>query len=385
MRMMDIEQYFLDEWSEAWLNAMEPHVKNKDDWGAICSNKNLTLNMIEKYMKSTKPNKHKMNWKAISDNPNLTLDFVIKYQDKKWNLNGHKREYYFNISSGVFANLNIKPESIDFYNQPKLYRSINNNPNLTMDFILSHPSPIWDWSIIIMHKNITIDDVLQHPEFPWNYKNATQNPNFTLDMLLTKLADKWDYVQCIQWGDVSVYDVVTMNDVNMHPNLPWNWNYLSCSKKITMDDIEQNPDSPWDWDYIEINPNLTLEFVKRHPEIPWNWNFVTMNDNITMDDIEQNPNLPWNYTCIAKNPNLTVKFFRKYNCFDFVLYRSKPIFNQTFDNNREIFLEHSVCHALIWFIYDYYQNLSISQKRKRFDVFDSIFMDCFIVKTIQKY
>ena len=42
-----------------------------------------------------------------------------------------------------------------------------------------------------------------------------------------------------------------------------------------------------------MNPNITLEFVKKYPDNLWNWELLSKNDNISLEDVGKNPDYPW--------------------------------------------------------------------------------------------
>lgn len=150
------------------------------------------------------------------------------------------------------------------------------------------PKPeLWHWQYLTMNPNITLEYIDSHPEFPWISEFESKNPNLTLEYIMT------------------------------HPDKEWKWNYVLSNPGITLQNIEyileyliQEP-TPYNWENVSMNPNITLDFILKNIN-----NFDTISKcknlgdskNITLENIKQYPNLFWNTMILAKNPNLTLEF-----------------------------------------------------------------------------
>jgi hypothetical protein len=108
------------------------------------------------------------------------------------------------------------------------------------------------------------------------------------------------------WFNISMNPNLTMNTIKKHPDFSWNWTAISSNPSITLDIIDDNPDFPWDFDEVSYNPNITLDYVLNHPDKPWNWCGISLAKNITMEMIKNNPDMPWEYCFISQNPNFTL-------------------------------------------------------------------------------
>jgi hypothetical protein len=70
---------------------------------------------------------------------------------------------------------------------------------------------------------------------------------------------------------------------------------ISCDHRITWEDIENHPELPWNWKYISQNPTITLDFVLKNHNKRWDWSRLTLNSAITREDIKNHPELPWDH------------------------------------------------------------------------------------------
>ena len=78
--------------------------------------------------------------------------------------------------------------------------------------------------------------------------------------------------------------------------------------------IQENPDKEWNWVRISGNTNITWDIIIENLSMPWDWYGISKNPNITWDIIRDNPDMPWD---------------------------QKSIFSNTFQKEKELFLEDS--------------------------------------------
>ena len=110
-----------------------------------------------------------------------------------------------------------------------------------------------------------------------------------------------------------------------YPDKEWYWIYLTRNPNINMKYIENNMDKPWVFRYLGHNPNMNIEFVKNHPEFKNLCTWILSHENIKATDIDYIINNfkdehgklildgddYWEF--ISINPNLTIEFLKKYN------------------------------------------------------------------------
>jgi hypothetical protein len=177
-----------------------------------------------------KANKTKVAWNGwICENPNLTMEMVVSNPNIAW--------------SGYHLSL---------------------NPNLTMDAINRFPNIFdhkWSWENISRHKNITFDDVLANPDYPWDWNELSSNPN------------------------------VTMEDTNAYPEKPWVFRKLCSTKCPTMrfsfdgydngvsynelsQKIQSEDTDIREWHAISHHKYLTMELITTNSDKPWVWSSI---------------------------------------------------------------------------------------------------------------
>jgi len=231
-----------------------------------------------KYMNKT--HKHKKAYFC-----NLLWTLIKKYPDQGWNW------YWICIN----PNTTIKI----FEEQNKLgvlgFKNFSYNSNLAIDFVKMHLDKEWDWSLVSANPNITMHDIENNPELPWEFKMVQSNPNITLKYVEDKIP-----VRFLDTG------------------------YLSSNRRLSMQDIEDNhiyPGLIHNYSSVAINPNLTIDFVKKHIDRFERDNFsdISRNPNITLQNILDNPELPWIFYDICSNPNITMKMLEDHVINEFIL------------------------------------------------------------------
>lgn len=249
----------------------------------------------------------------------------------------------------------------------RLHDAISKNPNLTWDFIQSHPQINWDYYILAKHPIITWEIVnahgfiaqskgYYHPDIldtleewevkqykkenkmrakgciEWYMKRLLQNPNIPLykleEQYQRKFADYFEYIFTNPQITLARVEEYLKNGVSV------NFRKLSRNPNLTQEFIEKYIGENWNWAALTVHPVITVEFIIQHkniiweywelsknPSIPKNWmnlpelqnrsifiNYIKpcMSPNYTMTDILIESNI--DYTLLSQNPNLTWKF-----------------------------------------------------------------------------
>ena len=105
-RLESLNKYIQNKWDEYYWNFIMKY-EDKLDWKHISCNRNITMEIIEKY--TNKP----WNWYGISQNSNITMEMIEKYPDKPWSWWG-----------------------------------VSCNPNITIEIIDKYPNKPWNWPFI---------------------------------------------------------------------------------------------------------------------------------------------------------------------------------------------------------------------------------------------
>ncbi len=128
-----------------------------------------------------------------------------------------------------------------------------------------------------------------------------------------------------EWGRfrLSSNQNITSELVLKYPNKGWDWLYVSKNPAINIQDILVHPELPWN---PSFHPDLTISIVLDNPDINWNWMGISSNSGIQIKDIVENPELPWNWKSMLENPNITCKFIER-NINKFERYISDSIYS----------------------------------------------------------
>ncbi len=293
-----------------------------DEWGnylfsklkqfnEIASNKNITINTIEK--------NNDYNWflSDVSINPNITCDFIVD------NFNEFSDQYIynyiinntFNINSCINMNPTITEEDIDKYSNiyNLSYCRLSYRKNISLNYILNHLDKPWDFNEVCKYKRdeITIDIILKHPELQWNFFYISLSKNITFDIVKKYRIFNFDR---------KIFSMNSNLNIDIVKNNKWNWYWygISKNKNITWNDVINNSELPWDYDGLSCNKNITWEIVCNNPDKPWNYTELSKNESITWDIIYNNLDKKWNFfRFITHNPNVTIdSFLYIYNIYE---------------------------------------------------------------------
>ena len=53
---------------------------------------------------------------------------------------------------------------------------------------------------------------------------------------------------------------------------------LSRSECIGINDVIMHPEIPWDYKYLSMNPNITWKIINNYPNLPWDFNNISLNE-----------------------------------------------------------------------------------------------------------
>ena len=127
--------------------------------------------------------------------------------------------------------------------KPWNWKWLSQNQNLPFYFVFKYRDRDWDWFKLSGHPNIKMLNVREHPELPWCYKGLSFNPSLTLGFFEDKLRDGVLY--------------------------EWNWLALSERKCFTLDYVEKHKDLPWNYSTMMMNPNISIEMIQQRKDISW--------------------------------------------------------------------------------------------------------------------
>lgn len=156
------------------------------DYDGFSCNKNLTIEIIENHPEIN------FNYDMLSLNPNITVDFIEKHIDEDWSwilLSKNKNltlsfiEKYIDIldQTMLIKNDALTFDDIMYLLSKKLLRNdviekyLAANPNITWEFIQSHPEIKWDMESFSCNPNLTWKIFRDNPEIKWDYAQISLN------------------------------------------------------------------------------------------------------------------------------------------------------------------------------------------------------------------
>ena len=159
----------------------------------------------------------------------------------------------------------------------------------------------WFENVILKHLN---------PEQPtWQLLHTwgliTGNPNTTIEIVESHKHLPWDWSR-ICWSLIKSVDFV----LNNHQSIPMDWRALSDNENISLENIEKNLHLPWDFSRISCRDGLTLEFVRRHQDK--DWDILSLSKQASFwEDINKNAQ---NYCVLSAidNPRITLEFIERH-------------------------------------------------------------------------
>lgn len=291
----------------------------------------------------------------------IIADFLYRLHEKvdllNYFLQDPKRVQNRFIWSYLASNPNVSLQDMEKY--PQLFESelFNQNPNVTPEYVASHPNIPWkSWILTDYNDNFPLDyilqmirsnvshrfekslyhndrltyaDILENPDIDWNLGASLINSNFTEDDI-QKVMKKYSSDRLQYWRHL----------YSGNPNLDFTFVEDSGETKASIDKLEREMDEKsynsdeedaryiWNWELLSKHPNATLPYIKAHPELAWEPDFIlenpnftipeavkaglvyegyldsssrNVNPNTTLDYIRSHPEVDWHYQGIAQN------------------------------------------------------------------------------------
>ena len=218
--------------------------KKKWNWWWIC--KNLPLNYL---LDLTLIDGVVMDMNGVSANTNLTIEFYQKFDNWKW-----KHQF-------LCANSALLPQEIVAVGIEIDGHYLSKNPRLTRKFVDDNPDIVWNIRFLTTNPG-TKDDIFKNPP-----------PNF------------------ICYINYSKNKEVTPEFYTAHPGCFFNWNQLSVRFpfEFIKNIIDKDPMCRFGncWPYISMNPDVTMETVRKYPEYPWCYRTLCLNPSIDPEDMKK--------------------------------------------------------------------------------------------------
>lgn len=278
-------------WHTEWLQLFLEQDISRIDWTFISSNENLLPIMVVQYPSLP------WNWNAFCSNPNLTISFITKWMTTK-QLSRLNRLNWFSLSKN--PRISVK----DVFQHPELpwdWKGLSRNPTILSDhnFVKEQLSKM-DKEYLI--KTMPIPFLLQHSIHYFFshifWKCVVFNPTLTTQFVLDNLFEDW------YWPSLSCHPSFTPEFIESHSHFPWDWKSIGCNESITPDFVERHVHKNWDWVKLSQNPRM-IPLIMEHPEYPWNWYIVSSNPALTKELIMHHKDKEWNWRVISMHLPIT--------------------------------------------------------------------------------
>lgn len=210
--------------------------------------------------------------------------------------------------------------------EPFYMFDISENPNVSLEFIVTHPQFVWCWDKLSANSRFTLKQIMKYNWLPWKWNDLLCNPNMTTKFALTYNSNRFmrimdrlqttplinyfieKYPQLIDNDYLWYNPFINIKTILKYPNILTNPNYLNLSSMnslIELKEIEKHPELPWDWRNIAQRDDMTLDFYLSHPQL----HSLTMHLNLQITEtMALNPQFHFSVTHTT-NSNFSRKFF----------------------------------------------------------------------------
>ena len=222
-----------DDCADVTITNILRHPRTNWDWRKLSCSPHITLNTIRAHSH--------LPWVWFifcAENPNVCIKDILDNADGIFTLSRMRRR---KIHDWDFGSLIINPsiKIADMIANPQFpwnFNNISQNDSVTMADIFAYPHLPWDFDELSHSHNISASDMISHPQFPWDYMAMPNKADFVFERALPILQNRMHFLL----------------------------RFFSNHHAVTMDDIENHLELPWNWTLITVNPNITPEFLEKH-------------------------------------------------------------------------------------------------------------------------
>ena len=223
IKFADIIQYRYFNWNWRYVSSRDDldfnfvfdNINLSWDWYQLSGNKNLTLEILDKNIDLN------WDWEMVSVNPKLTFTNPEKYP---------MIDFYY-LSQNVNLTFDVVLNNLD---NNWDFDQLSSHPNLTFDFLFNHIDIIeWNWYLLSKHQNLSLDIIQEYFNLnyydhinsvhKWDMKGLSENPNLTIDFIITNYTENWDW------------KLISRNDMNISKGKYLKSKLIKQYKKILYD------------------------------------------------------------------------------------------------------------------------------------------------------
>ncbi|MCK4968323.1 MAG: hypothetical protein KAS12_04665 [Candidatus Aenigmarchaeota archaeon] len=186
-------------------------------------------------------------------------------------------------------------DDIECYKDEKLnWRKLSSDPALRWDFVKANLGKKWDWRKISKNPAISWETILNEK----NFENGLR----AFGAMTSKIP--WDI------RSACVNPNVTIDIIKKYPEIFNDAPHLSRNPNMTWDFVESHKDFNWNWKKLGKNPGIKIEDILGYlyndwTIMEWDWFYVSMRPDVTIEIIKRTPYLNWDVNGFSYNPSLT--------------------------------------------------------------------------------
>jgi hypothetical protein len=180
-------------------------------------------------------------------------------------------------------------------------------------YIESCPEFPWDWDIVSIRISLDFLKMNIH-ESRLNWESVSANGNIPMSFILETIDTlPWSLAKVCKRDDLTLNDILILRSRTPLANFENMLKYQYVN--ATEEDIESHPELPWDYSRLTLNKNISEEFIIKHQDKPWtlktdmglrafSLDFILTHkdkfsdltfkaDKITIDDMLAHPEITW--------------------------------------------------------------------------------------------
>lgn len=181
------------------------------------------------------------------------------------------------------------------------FDELSRNPNIPLDYVLNHPECKWNYVTIFENPNMNEEyfEIFQK-KYPNNSIQYSYNSNIDFNIIL-KYVNNWDI------RPISQNNYITMDLIQEHQELDWNYLWMSCNENLSIDFIKENMDKNWDFESLTMFQPLHI--IKKNKDLDWVYDLLSYNHTLNYDYLKNyKKNVVFDYDSINENMDINELF-----------------------------------------------------------------------------
>jgi len=260
-----------------------------------------------------------LDWTWVSRVPMLDIEFIDKWAHKRWNI------FWLSTNPSISEEEKIKRGYKSDYSVLKSMDDFKKWGHNLSPFGIMGFNAHTRW-FSRYNKNI-IQDVEMYPKFPWDWNEIAQNENITEDFVTKNLyrIDK----NSVCWNNsISIEFFRSMLEQNVcrwrKREIAYNTN-LNEHNLFSIFSEEEIKSSPEIQNTLTDNVGLSIDFIMTTLRLGWNRELINFRPDLTKEHILKYPDFPWEWNIISGTSSIDKNFLKTHpntNFTEFYKYHS---------------------------------------------------------------